>query len=213
MKKSRVIIIDDESVIREGLQDWLCHDYSVFVFDSAKSFLSSLTSFKDGTPTCMLLDLQMPGMTGIELQNELAQLNVQFPIVFMSGNAQQSDIIDAWQGGAVDFLLKPFTASQVSSKLARTLDTRAFNNNTQNTNAKTKVLIDIPISKREAQVLLLLGQGCQQFEVAQSLGLSLRTVKMYRTSLKNKLNLNTLMELARFHDEHYREILKIAGDD
>jgi FixJ family two-component response regulator len=161
----------------------------------------------------MLLDLQMPGMTGIELQNELAQLNVQFPIVFMSGNAQQSDIIDAWQGGAVDFLLKPFTASQVSSKLARTLDTRAFNNNTQNTNAKTKVLIDIPISKREAQVLLLLGQGCQQFEVAQSLGLSLRTVKMYRTSLKNKLNLNTLMELARFHDEHYREILKIAGDD
>lgn len=55
MKKSRVIIIDDESVIREGLQDWLCHDYSVFVFDSAESFLSSLTSFKDETPTCVLL--------------------------------------------------------------------------------------------------------------------------------------------------------------
>jgi FixJ family two-component response regulator len=155
----------------------------------------------------------MPGMTGIELQNELNQLSVQFPIVFMSGNAHQSDIIDAWQGGAVDFLLKPFTASQVSSKLAKALGSGAVNKNTQNVNDKTEALIDVPISKREAQILLLLGQGRQQFAVAQSLGLSLRTVKMYRTSLKNKLNLNTLMELARFHDEHYRAILKIAEDD
>lgn len=213
MKRSRVIIVDDESVIREGLQDWLSHDYSVCVFDSAESFLSSLTSFKDEIPTCVLLDLQMPRMSGIELQNELNQQNVQFPIVFMSGNAQQSDIIDAWQGGAVDFLLKPFTASQVSNKLSKALTSGVSNKNTQNVNVQTEALIDIPITKREAQVLLLLGQGHQQYEVAQNLSLSLRTVKMYRTSLKNKLNLNTLMELARFHDEHYRAILKIAEDD
>ncbi len=149
-------------------------------------------------------------MTGIELQNELNQLNVQFPIVFMSGNALQADIIDAWQGGAIDFLLKPFTASQVSSKLAKALNSGFFR---QNENGKADSSIDIPITKREAQVLLLLGQGRQQYEVAQNLSLSLRTVKMYRTSLKNKLNLNTLMELARFHDEHYRAILKIAEDD
>lgn len=209
MNTSRVIIVDDESVIREGLQDWLSHDYSVCVFDSAESFLSSLTSFKDETPACILLDLQMPGMTGIELQNELNQLNVQFPIIFMSGNALQSDIIDAWQGGAVDFLLKPFTAAQVSNKLEK-----AFNSNNfiQNKNGKAQALTDIPITKREAQVLLLLGKGCQQFEVAQSLNLSLRTVKMYRTSLKNKLGLNTLMELARFYDEHHHTISKIADD-
>lgn len=210
MKESRVIIVDDESVIREGLQDWLSHDYNVSVFDSAESFLSSLTSFKDETPTCILLDLQMPGMTGIELQNELNQLNVQFPIVFMSGNAQQSDIIDAWQGGAVDFLLKPFTAAQVSSKLVKALNSDVLR---QNGNGKAEDSRDIPITKREAQVLLLLGQGRQQFEVAQSLNLSLRTVKMYRTSLKNKLGLNTLMELARFYDEHHRAISKIAADD
>ena len=210
MKKSRIIIVDDESVIREGLEDWLSRDYSVCVFDSAESFLSSLTSFKDETPTCVLLDLQMPRMTGIELQNELNQLNVQFPIVFMSGNAQQEDIIDAWQGGAVDFLLKPFTASQVSSKLAKALNSDVFR---QNKSDKTEDSIDIPITKREAQVLLMLGQGRQQFEVAQSLSLSLRTVKMHRTSLKNKLGLNTLMELARFYDEHYRAISKIAEDN
>ena len=210
MKKPRIIIVDDESVIREGLQDWLSHDYNVSVFDSAESLLTSLASFKDDTPACILLDLQMPGMTGIELQNELNQLNVQFPIVFMSGNAQQSDIIDAWQGGAVDFLLKPFTASQVSSKLAKALNSDVFR---PNKNDKTEDSIDIPITKREAQVLLMLGQGHQQFEVAQSLSLSLRTVKMHRTSLKNKLGLNTLMELARFYDEHYRAILKIAEAD
>ena len=212
MKKSKVIIIDDESVIREGLQDWLCHDYSVCVFDSAESFLSSPINFKDSSPTCILLDLQMPGMTGIELQNELNQLGFKFPIVFMSGNAQQSDIIDAWQGGAVDFILKPFTAPQVSSKLEKIFRSEAFNKNTLKANDKNEVLISIPISKREAQVLLLLGQGLQQFEVAQKLGLSLRTVKMYRTSLKNKLGLNTLIELARFHDEHYPSVLKIAEE-
>ena len=205
MKKSKIIIVDDESVIREGLQDWLSHDYRVFAFDSAESFLSSLTSIQDEAPTCILLDLQMPGMTGIELQNELKMQNIQFPIVFMSGNAQQSDIIDAWQGGAVDFLLKPFTASQVSSKLAKALNSDVL--------GKAEDATDIPITKREAQVLLLLGQGRQQHEVAQSLNLSLRTVKMHRTSLKNKLGLNTLMELARFYDEHYPAISKIAADD
>ena len=210
MKKPKVIIVDDESVIREGLQDWLSHDYSVCAFDSAESFLSSLTSSIDEAPTCILLDLQLPGMNGIELQNKLKQLNFQFPIVFMSGNAQQSDIIDAWQGGAVDFLLKPFTATQVSSKLAK-----AFNSDfsRQSKYNKADDSIDIPITKREAQVLLLLGQGRQQHEVAQFLSLSLRTVKMHRTSLKNKLNLNTLIELARFYDEHQRAISKIAEDD
>ncbi len=212
MKNSRVIIVDDESDIREGLQDWLSRDYLVRSFDSAESFLSAFNDFEfeDGIPSCILLDFQMPRMTGVELQTNLKRMNAAFPIIFMSGNAQQADIIDAWHGGAIDFILKPFTANQVSDKLANLFDSTHANREVTNRVNGNENIIDIPISQREAQVLLLLGQGHQQSEVAQILGLSLRTVKMYRTSLKNKLNLNTLMELARYHDEHRSSILKIA---
>ncbi len=215
MKNARVIIVDDESDIREGLQDWLSRDYLVRTFDSAESFLSAFNDFEfeDGIPSCILLDFQMPGMTGVELQTNLKLMNAEFPIIFMSGNAQQADIIDAWHGGAIDFILKPFTANQVSDKLANLFNSTHANREVTNRVIGNETIIDIPISQREAQVLLLLGQGHQQTEVAQMLGLSLRTVKMYRTSLKNKLNLNTLMELARYHDEHRLSILKIANND
>jgi FixJ family two-component response regulator len=212
MKNARVIIVDDESDIREGLQDWLSRDYLVRTFDSAESFLSAFNDFEfeDGIPSCILLDFQMPGMTGVELQTNLKLMNVAFPIIFMSGNAHQADIIDAWHGGAIDFMLKPFTANQVSDKLASLFDSTHANSEVTSRGIGNEKIIDIPISQREAQVLLLLGQGHQQNEVAQMLGLSLRTVKMYRTFLKNKLNLNTLMELARYHDEHRQSILRIV---
>lgn len=212
MNKPRVIIIDDESDIREALQGWLSRDYDVRTFDLAETFLNAVDNheLEDGMPSCILLDFQMPGMTGVELQANLKKLNAKLPIIFMSGNAMQADIIDAWQGGAVDFILKPFKASQVSVKLAKlfdSIDAKKKNNEQAIENEK---IIDIPITQREAQVLLLLGQGRQQHEVAQLLDLSLRTVKMHRTAIKNKLNLNTLMELARYYDEHHQSILRIT---
>lgn len=212
MKKSRVIIIDDEADIREALQGWLSRDYDVHTFDLAQAFLNAVNNheFEDKIPSCILLDFQMPGMTGVELQSNLKKLNAKLPIIFMSGNALQADIIDAWQGGAVDFILKPFKASQVSVKLAKLFH---YPNTVKKNNEQAiehEKIIDIPITQREAQVLLLLGQGRQQHEVAQILNLSLRTVKMHRTAIKNKLNLNTLMELGRFCDEHHQSINKIA---
>lgn len=210
MKNYRVIIVDDDFDLRDSLREWLSNEYIIQSFESAETFLKAIQDFKfeDGIPSCILLDYQMTGMSGIELQSALKEINFEFPIVFMSGNAQQSTIIEAWRGGAVDFVLKPFTAHQISDSLKKLF--------TQLETLKTKsssldsVGVDIPITPREAEVLLLLGQGHQQAEVAQLLGLSLRTIKMYRTFLKNKLNLNTLMELARFCDLHKESIKKIA---
>ena len=110
MIKNRVIIVDDDLDVREGLVAWLSQNYQVDSFDSAESLLIAITNFdfEDGVPTCILLDFQMQGMNGVELQHTLKQINTEFPIIFMSGNAKQSDVIDAWHGGAVDFILKPF---------------------------------------------------------------------------------------------------------
>ena len=212
MKNHRVIIVDDDLDIRDGLHVWLSQDYLVEIFDSSESFLSAINDFdfEDGLATCLLLDFQMPGMNGVELQKTLKQINIEFPIIFMSGNAQQSDVIDAWHEGAVDFILKPFTPGKISASLEKLFNTAKQNQEKINPSESDQSPLVLPITQREAQVLLLLGKGHEQQEVAEILGLSLRTVKMYRTFLKNKLNLHTLMELGRYCDKHQVSIEKAA---
>lgn len=213
MKKNRVIVVDDDLDVRDGLEAWLSQDYQVEKFDSAEAFLSAIHDFdfEDGVPTCILLDFQMPGMNGVELQQNLKQINVEFPIIFMSGNAQQSDVIDAWHQGAVDFILKPFAPGKISSSLENLFAAALQNQEQLKHSTVEQTEIHLPITQREAQVLLLLGKGHEQQEVAEILGLSLRTVKMYRTFLRNKLNLHTLMELGRYCDKHQTSIEKLAS--
>jgi FixJ family two-component response regulator len=212
MKNSRVIIVDDDSDLRESLNAWLSQDYLVEAFDSAESFLLAIKdfNFEDGIPTCIALDFKMPGMNGVELQKILKEINVEFPIIFMSGNALQADVIDAWQEGAVNFILKPFAASKISDAIQRLFTTVSQQHKNKRDAPDKTSNIELPINQREAQVLLLLGKGCQQYEVAEILGLSLRTVKMYRASIKEKLQLHTLMELGRYYDKHQLSIEKIA---
>ena len=127
----------------------------------------------------------------------------------MSGNAQQADIVDAWRGGAIDFLLKPFSGNQVSHALMAIFNKSEkikLDKPQQNPGDE----VDIPISQREAQVLLLLGTGHRQLEVAKRLDITLRTVKMHRANLKNKLGLNTLFELTRYYDQYAPSIEKFA---
>ena len=213
MNNHRVIIVDDDADIRDGLQAWLSQDYLVEVFDSADSFLAAINNFdfEDHIPSCILLDFQMPNMNGVELQKTLKQIHCEFPIIFMSGNAHQSDVIDAWHEGAVDFILKPFEPRKMSAALEKLFASAKQLQDNLQPQSNGFPPIDPPITQREAQVLLLLGKGHEQQEVADILGLSLRTVKMYRTFLKNKLNLHTLMELGRYYDRHQLSIEKIAA--
>ena len=213
MNNHRVIIVDDDADIRDGLQAWLSQDYLVEAFDSADSFLTAINNFdfEDHIPSCILLDFQMPNMNGVELQKTLKQIHCEFPIIFMSGNAHQSDVIDAWHEGAVDFILKPFEPRKMSAALEKLFASAKQLQDSLKSESNSLPPIDPPITQREAQVLLLLGKGHEQQEVAEILGLSLRTVKMYRTFLKNKLNLHTLMELGRYCDKHQLSIEKIAA--
>jgi FixJ family two-component response regulator len=207
MKLNKVIVVDDEPIIRDSLSSWLLAKYEVQSYENGTEFLLALQSseFEDGTPTCLILDFQMPVINGVEVQNELRAINCEIPIIFISGNALQQDVIDAWRGGAVNFILKPFTATQISD---------ALENIFTNQNGKLEEVhhsAKLPITQREAQVLYLLGQGYQQNEVAQILGLSLRTIKMYRTFLKNKLNLNNLVELAKYYESNKQSISLFAN--
>lgn len=212
MKNKRILIVDDEASVRKALTGWFADEYEVVNFESALDFLGSLESFdfEDGIPTAMLLDFQMPGMTGVGLQTTLRQMNVEFPIVFMSGNAEKKDVIDAWRGGAVDFILKPFSGPEISAVVDALFAMMEASLSRPSDPAPVQALTDLPITPREAEVLQLLGTGYRQVEVAEILGISLRTVKMYRAYLKHKLGLNTLVQLTRFCDQHQDAIQKLA---
>ncbi len=206
MKPNKVIIVDDEPIIRDSLSSWLSAEYEVQSYENGSDFLQALQSsdFEDGTPTCLLLDFQMPVINGVEVQNELRAISCEIPIIFISGNALQQDVIDAWKGGAVDFILKPFTAQQISEALQKLFQSNHHSSETDNRQT------ELPITQREAQILYLLGQGHQQNDIAQILGLSLRTIKMYRTFLKNKLNLNNLVEVSKFYEANKQAIADLA---
>jgi FixJ family two-component response regulator len=206
----RVILVEDDTALRESLSNWLSKQYIVVPFNSAEAFLQTLddSDFEDDIETCILLDFQMSGMNGVELQTRLREMHIAYPIIFTSGNAQQADIIDAWHGGAVDFLLKPFTGAKVSEALRMLFEKSSaisFSAASVNNHATS-----IPISQREAQVLLLLGQGHRQHEIASTMSITLRTVKWHRASIKNKLGLNTLVEIARYCDQYHSLIKEIA---
>lgn len=209
----RILVVEDQASVRKALAGWFADEYEVAHFESAQDFLQSLDAFdfEDGVPTAMLLDFQMPGMTGVALQAALRQLNVEFPIVFMSGNAEKEDVIEAWRGGAVDFILKPFSGPQISAVVSALFEKMEASPVSMRVQSTKQDRVDLLITPREADVLLLLGEGYRQGEAAEILGIGLRTVKMYRGYLKDKLGLNTLVQLSRFYDQNRDEIQKRAS--
>ena len=215
MKNTRVIIVEDDTVLRNSLTKWLSFKHQISAYQSAEDLLEAINHFdhENEISTCILIDYQLPGINGNELQSALRQLNIEYPIVFMSGNIRTEDVIDVWRGGAIEFILKPFSGDQLSACLKNVfIKENRLKLDSMSTKKMTEI-IDISISPREAEVLHLLGQGFRQAEVAQILGIGLRTIKMYRTSLKNKLNLNTPVELSRFYDQHALSIQKIFDKD
>lgn len=194
MMRRRIFVIDDDADMREALEAFLSQDFDVRCFDSAKPFLAALDD--SAPPDCILLDLRMPGQDGFAVQAALKKVAYSAPVIFMSGEADKRDVIAAWREGAADFVLKPFSAAELRFCIDAIFD-RSPSPAPEESND-----YQLPITRREAQVLLLLAQGNRQDQIASRLDISLRTVKMYRSFLKDKLNLNSLIELARFYDKH-----------
>jgi FixJ family two-component response regulator len=201
MTRRLIVVIDDDANMRDGLEAFLSREFDVRCFASAKAFLAARESV--ARPHCILLDLRMPEMDGLALQEALRSSAPRPPIIFMSGDADKSDIIEAWRGGAANFILKPFSADEIRESIQALWERATVVEPTHSP--------DLPITRREAQVLLLLGQGLQQSEAAEKLGLSLRTIKMYRSFLRDKLKLKSPIEIGRFYDQHRGTIAQIAG--
>jgi two-component system response regulator FixJ len=189
-----VHIVDDDEAVRQSLAFLLSTvGIPVRVYDSATSFLASLATLENG---CLITDVRMPDMTGIELLQQLRVRKVKLPVVVITGHGDIPLAVEAMKSGAIDFIEKPF-AEEAILRAVRGAEDRArkFGRRSAEETQITARLASL--SERERQVLDGLVAGNANKTIAHELGISPRTVEVYRANVMTKMQVKSLSELIR----------------
>ena len=186
-------IVDDEELVRNSLVAVLQNaKYDVFAYSSGVEFLKALPGLNPG---CVILDVRMPQMSGLDVLEILKQNHPQAPVVVMSGFADVSMAVRAMQSGASDFVEKPFQAKDVLDTIERVIAASSSEAKTA-PDADAEALLG-NLSDREMEVLSRLVQGKQNKVVARELGISPRTVEVHRARIMHRLGVTSFAELVR----------------
>ena len=187
-----IFLVEDDDGLRSDLERALqfC-GYTVFSFPNPEQFLSE---FKPLVPAVLVTDMRMPKLSGVELQSELIKKGHKIPIIFISGDSSDEQIVKAFKGGAFDFLLKPFSREDFLSTIARAIEQDSIA--MQEIIRKNRLEEALKtLSPRELQVFHLLAKGYGNKELVDALGISLATVKEYKSEVMYKLRIRSLAEL------------------
>ena len=190
-------IVDDDASVRKGLARLVTTaGYRVEVFASAREFLASP---RQEDLCCLVLDVRMPGLTGLELQEALAVAGHRMSIVFVSGHGDVVGSVKAMKRGAIDFLTKPVDAREllgaIERGVARALTVRREEAGATDMQGRLKSL-----TAREAQVFALVVTGMLNKQIAAELGIVEKTVKVHRARVMEKMRAGSLAELVRLAD-------------
>jgi len=199
----KIYLVDDDSEVRKTLARTLrFNDYEVEEYDSGNAFLDSAEMDGYG---CIILDVAMPGMSGLEVQTELASRGCLKPVVFMTGHGDVPTSVRALKNGAIEFLEKPFP---VNLMLERVVEALAIEEQRLAVDTANKEILENfkLLTKREADVMASLSAGHADLsnkEVARELDISHRTVEEYRSRIMQKMNANSITHLV--------EMAKVCG--
>ena len=202
-----IFVVDDDSGVRELMLDSLeHHGFRVQAFDRAAAFLAAYNSEQAG---CLVLDLSMPDMNGLELQQELIRRDVSIPIIFITGNADIPQTVQALKAGAVDFLEKPFRQEVLLQRIEEALSKDQKIRAEKNRNESIKSRFE-RLTARELDVLRLLVSGTASLSnkaIARKLDISHRTVDHHRARIMEKTGTHSITELARLaHQAGFEEV-------
>jgi two-component system response regulator FixJ len=189
-----VYVIDDDDAVRQSLEFLLrTAGFTVRSFESAKAFLEIMPELRSG---CIITDVRMPGLSGIDLLRRVKELGVDIPVIMITGHGDISLAVEAMKIGAADFLEKPFDDDQLLAALRATLsrDAGMAERNVELAKIHEKLST---LSNRERQVLEGLVAGSANKTIAFDLGISPRTVEIYRANLMTKMAANSLSDLVR----------------
>ena len=188
-----IFVIDDDAAIRDSLRMMLeAAGYTVRDFASAQLFLSDT----DLTGGCLIVDIRMPGMGGLELQEELARRKVTIPVIVITGHGDVPLAVRAMRAGAMDFVEKPFDSERMLQSVADALEA---GRRAQSRAAEAKAARDLLslLTPREHEILDQLVKGHANKVVAHQLGISPRTVEIHRASIMEKLHARNLSNVVR----------------
>lgn len=192
-----VYVVDDDEAVRDSLT-WLLESngYTVRCHISAERFLQSLQSTDKKTISCAILDVRMPGMSGLELQERLLAENLPMPVAFITGHGDVSMAVSTMKRGAVDFVEKPFKESDLCALVERMLAKARVDYSSASQRQITQGLLS-KLTGRERQVLERIVAGRLNKQIADDLGISIKTVEAHRANIMEKLNVNTVADLLR----------------
>ena len=189
-----VFVVDDDQAMRNSLQ-WLIESVAMQVetYDSATAFINS---YYPGRSGCLLLDVRMPGMSGLELQEYLAENQISIPVIIITGHADVPMAVRAMKAGAIDFIEKPFNDELLleSIRHALQLDERQRDMQSQRAEVATRLA---RLTPREHEVMVMVTNGRANKEIASALGVSAKTVEAHRARVMEKMEAGSLAELVR----------------
>lgn len=195
MKKNpQVMVVDDDSGIRNAMRALLKSvGLESMQYASAQDFLAA---YQPSQPGCLVLDIRMPGMSGLELQQQLNLRGAVIPVIFMTGHGDIPMAVEAMQHGAFDFLQKPFRDQDLLDRIQRAIVKDGELRQSLGEHARIKTHLE-SLTPREREVLDLMTKGKQNKVIAQDLGVSPRTIEIHRARVMEKMNAQSVAELVR----------------
>ena len=189
-----VMVVDDDPALRNAMRILLKSvGLDSRLFASAQEFLESYQPSQIG---CLVLDIRMPGMSGLELQEQLNKRGAVIPVIFMSGHGDIPMAVEAMQHGAFDFLQKPFRDQDLLDRIQRAIAKHQQLFKSLGEHERIRGLLDL-LTPREREVLDLMAQGKQNKAIAQVLNVSPRTIEIHRSRVMEKMNAHSVAELVR----------------
>jgi FixJ family two-component response regulator len=196
---AEIYVVDDDPAIRKTLTAiFSATGYEVICFADGAALL---TTARTKTPACIILDVHIPGRSGLDILKELNADDYPAPIFIMSGQGDIAMAVDAIKSGALDFIEKPFRGSVVTEKVRDAIEAfaRRQTSNTAATPPKLHFPGREPLTRRESEVLAQLAAGASNKEVGHQLGIGTRTVEFHRARLMEKLRARNLADLMRIY--------------